>query len=256
MLMNKETWFIQEIDRQIQRQRIEFGGQTWLGSTPQQLSHKAIDLMAKQKRIAQGALPTKVRPFPPPLQPCTGRFRRQYGLPCSHDILEILKEKDGVILRANCHQFWWLERNLAEEYPHLHIQEPAIVLKPRGRPRHSKPFADEPPPVPSTAPAVVTTDRNNHRHRATKPSGRRQRSAWEIDDENEAREPKRRIRLVGRFMDRLVDRSVAGPVDRPVAGPVDRPVAGPVDRPVTGPVDRPVAGPVDRPVAGRWKGRL
>ncbi len=107
MIQNKETWFTQEVDRQAQRQRTKFGGQAWLGSTPREVSYEAIDMIAKQKRLAQGAIPSQLHPFPPRLQPCTGRFQAQYGLPCSHKILEVLegRAEERTIQKADCHPF-------------------------------------------------------------------------------------------------------------------------------------------------------
>lgn len=195
MLGNKQQWLEQEEDRQAHRNRHEFGGQQWLGKIPTQVSYKAVDLMAKQKRIAMGVLAGETAPGPQrhPPQPCTGRFRSQYGLPCSHEIMGKLTENEAI-QKADCHAFYWLACSIDPDEAFRRFQDPEKITNTKGRPRGTDPFASTAAstPVP-TAPATSTPVTSapvpsaptaGMRHRPTQPSGRRKRSFWEISDDS------------------------------------------------------------------------
>ncbi len=85
--------------------------QEWLGSTSREVSYKAVDYMMKQKQIVLNAFPSRQQPNPPALILCIGRFRMQFGLPYSYEILKKLETKRSVV-KAEIHQFWYLEHNL------------------------------------------------------------------------------------------------------------------------------------------------
>ena len=85
MLENKKKAFEDTITTQ-KAQMQHQGQQEWLGTTAQEVSYKAVDLMIQQKRIALEALPSSGWPNPPALNICTGQFMKQFGLPCSHQI--------------------------------------------------------------------------------------------------------------------------------------------------------------------------
>ena len=69
----------------------------------------------------------------------TQRFRAQWGLPSAHELLELRKAKTLALEKEDFHRFWWLERNLAEEFPYLLIKDPRVVHG-KGRPRRGGPF--------------------------------------------------------------------------------------------------------------------
>jgi hypothetical protein len=159
-----------------------------------------------------GSLPNRLNAQGKPLPPCTGRFRQQWGLPCAHELRDIIKrradgDKTAKLTKSDFDKYWWLERRLDEEYPHLRLQDPDLV-KGKGRPRGSGPFATSTPsatspdlPPPSTAPAALqsTTAGRGGRGRGqtrggAKASTRREPSSWEREDLTEAeasRQPKR-----------------------------------------------------------------
>ena len=122
------------------RLRFDFLGKDWLGDAPYNVSAKALNLVTKQRQIMLGAIPTKTKPNPTPLVDCTHRVRAQYGLPCSHELLERHREK-SPLTRDDFHRFWWLKRGLAAEDPLLRIQEFDVVTTLKGRPRRSTAFA-------------------------------------------------------------------------------------------------------------------
>jgi hypothetical protein len=109
MIDNKSRSYHQEAARQIQRQRDKYLKQAWLGKLNLQITYQAIDLIAKQYRFALAALPDQREPKP--LRPCTGNFEHQYGLPCSHRILDCLM--NGTPLRrSQIAMRWWLDKPL------------------------------------------------------------------------------------------------------------------------------------------------
>ena len=170
MLRNKQAAFEETIATQKVQMRQAVFQQQWLGTTPREVSYKAIDFMIKQKRIALGALSSTQQPNPPALQACTGRFTSQLGLPCSHIIFQRLRDKE-FITKQDIHRFWYLERSLEVEYPLLQIIEPKVVTVLKGRPRNSGPFASN-----GLVPKSVNSCRPNA------PSIRRDRSNWETEN--------------------------------------------------------------------------
>jgi hypothetical protein len=138
------------------RIRYDFLGQKWLGNVPLEVSCKALKLVTKQHHITSGWLPTKLRPFPPNPEPCTGQFSAQYGIPCSHKLLDLYKEA-RQLQKTDFHPFWWLIRSLADEDHYLQLREPDRVEVLRGRPRNSAPFTPDPRAPRSTATTATTT---------------------------------------------------------------------------------------------------
>ena len=109
MIDNKSRSYRQEAARQLQRQRDQYLKQAWLGKLNLQITYQAIDLIAKRHRFALAALPDQREPKP--LRHCTGNFEHQYGLPCSHRILDCLM--NGTPLRRSQIALrWWLEKPL------------------------------------------------------------------------------------------------------------------------------------------------
>ncbi len=108
MINYKEKTFKETIETHKTKQRQEYVGQRWLGSTSREVSYKAIDMMAKQRRLALNAIrtaPGGTQSFPQCLQRlCTGTFRAQYGLPCSHE-LQIKLEANEPVLKTDCDSF-------------------------------------------------------------------------------------------------------------------------------------------------------
>jgi hypothetical protein len=166
MLLNAQTIYEREVDRQKTRLRSAYLSQTWLGHANRNISYKGVDMLAKQRRIAMSYLLVPAFRAPTPqLQPCTSRLRVQYGIPCSHDLLARLQSDHAdlvVVDKSDWHQFWWLERPLDEEDPYVDIEEPLEVTTSKGRPSGGTAFV-------------------NHNHRL-QPSVRRRPSTWEVDD--------------------------------------------------------------------------
>ena len=70
------------------RLRYQYIGTTWLGTAPYRISQRALELVTGQHRKMEGALPTRRNQNPTPLEPCSGAFRTQFSVPCSHELLE------------------------------------------------------------------------------------------------------------------------------------------------------------------------
>lgn len=73
--------------------KYDFLGKYWLGDAPYYVAAKALKMVRDQYRRALSAIPTRERPNPAPLAPCTTKFTAQFGIPCSHRLLE--KYQDG-----------------------------------------------------------------------------------------------------------------------------------------------------------------
>jgi hypothetical protein len=80
-------------------------GQVWLGKTPYNVSGRALEKITKQWTIAQGAIPTALHPTPDALQPCSQRFTAQYGIPCSHTLLDRYNNKALSLVKEDFHLY-------------------------------------------------------------------------------------------------------------------------------------------------------
>jgi len=82
----------------------EYLNQSRLGSTPRNVSERALAHITNQWRIALGAIPTKAHPQRPQLTPCTNQFTKQYGIPCSHRLLNSHNRKIPIV-RKDFHPY-------------------------------------------------------------------------------------------------------------------------------------------------------
>jgi hypothetical protein len=194
MLRAKERAFLETVSHQKQKQRYQFSGKgsQWLGTTTREVAWKAIDRVNRQRRLALGSMPNRLNPRGKALPSCTGRFTKQWGMPCAHYLLEVFSSGRNL-QKADFASHWWLEVPLDIDFPYMHIRDP-LKVKGKGRPRGSGPFAtstasstdrastsDTDPGPPSTAPPALGWARGRGRHGATA-SARRTPSSWEIDD--------------------------------------------------------------------------
>jgi hypothetical protein len=93
--------------RQQQKSRLrrEYLGQAWLGDTPLKITLKAMKMVTKEYRHMLGTLPSRGRPQPPPLAPCTGQFTAQFGLPCRHELLGRYNDGGLVLQKQDFHPY-------------------------------------------------------------------------------------------------------------------------------------------------------
>lgn len=104
----KEAYEIRAADMSM-RQRREYVGREWLGLLPLQISFPAVNLVVQQHRYVEAAMLADCEN--PKLRPCEGTFTQQYGLPCSHAILQHLRT--GPRLHKELvHPRWWLQKPL------------------------------------------------------------------------------------------------------------------------------------------------
>lgn len=73
---------------------------------------KEIDIRKRkwtyEKRTGK---PPKYRPF----EPCKHIYRATYGIPCKHQVLNILLgAREGILLPKDFHEHWWIDRKLKE----------------------------------------------------------------------------------------------------------------------------------------------
>jgi len=88
MLQQMEASIEEGLKKERNRLKFEFLGQKWLGKAPYNVSAKALTLVTRQHQIMLSAIPSRSRPNPPPLQPCSHQFSAQFGIPCSHALLD------------------------------------------------------------------------------------------------------------------------------------------------------------------------
>ena len=98
------------------------------------VSFQALDLIHQQYLQAsdyhKGILPRQKLPA------CTRSFRKQYGLPCRHEILERL-DAVAPLRIEDCDRHWWIRSTDTDSELLRRFQEPdPNVVPPRGRPRN------------------------------------------------------------------------------------------------------------------------
>lgn len=80
--------------------RQKYLGKEWLGDLPLAISRWGLDLLHGIYQKALESLKDKSRS----LCPCTGSTRIQYGLPCAHELVELMKAKKALT-KADVSQF-------------------------------------------------------------------------------------------------------------------------------------------------------
>lgn len=163
-----------ESDEQV-RQLNDYQTREWMGDTRSRCSRHALKLLLEQFWLAVAASKSQ---SPPTV--CTGQFKLQYGIPCSHDI----KAKEAAqtpLSYLDLHPHWHLGRDLVEEDRLRHILEPIVVLSSRGRPQLR----------PDEIPAALIPRGTNQRRQAAAARAR-EPSEWEIEEAN-ARERQREV---------------------------------------------------------------
>jgi len=165
---------IAEVRKQQQeRVLMEYVGKEWLREAPYNVAHMALKKITEQYRIMLGAIPTRKRPNPPPLDDCTSQFTAQFSIPCSHELLRRHEANELRLRKEDFHPYWWLERSLVDENQYLRYQEFDRTENLRGRPRNTDVFAPQPTAPRSTAPLSTM------RESGLAPSIRRHPSQWE-----------------------------------------------------------------------------
>jgi hypothetical protein len=107
----------------------------WLGDLPLLITRRALLLLWEQGKKARAADPRL--PEPTPLEPCSGTWYQQHGLPCKHDILAAIEDR-LELQKQQVHPRWWLRKPIDLSAVIYSIRDPAIVEKVRGRPRGAR----------------------------------------------------------------------------------------------------------------------
>ena len=180
MVSNNKERFLALQGTQKMRSQFRDLGQEWLGDYVLKLSNHAVTILVKQYQMMRSDVHNTSGRCND-LKPCTKSLEKQYGLPCAHVLLQRygnLRDGNRVLVNAtDCSRFWWLERSLDEEEPHLQIQDPYVNPHQRGRPRGGGVFAT---PNDSNAPSRAVPPSRVPESQATSSSIRRHLSQWEM----------------------------------------------------------------------------
>jgi len=82
----KKAKFEHTVTEEKLRQRQQFLGRgyNWLGNTTKEIFRKAIGKINGRKRLLDSLLSNRLYSQGRSLQPCTGAFERQWGMPCAY----------------------------------------------------------------------------------------------------------------------------------------------------------------------------
>lgn len=86
----------EEVNNQQTTIRRKFIGKAWLGEAPYHVAIKALKKVQAQYRLMLPAIPTQAKPNPTPLPACTNKFTAQWGIPCSHRLLQKHHDKEAL----------------------------------------------------------------------------------------------------------------------------------------------------------------
>ncbi len=110
------TPYRNSLNRSAERIVIQYLNMQWLGKSPLILPRYTLDLIVEQYKKMLGEVVNELprrRRFATPLLPCTSSFRRQYGLPCAHDLFDLYEKGAEVLVDTdNVHTVWHLEQRL------------------------------------------------------------------------------------------------------------------------------------------------
>ena len=190
-------------------------GSEYLGELRTVMSEPGLRLITKQHRRALRSIPSRSRPWPEPIEECSGdcSVSWQLGIPCCHTIYNKLAA-GTALTKWDVHPRWHL-REPTSCNPYRRILDPKIAACLRGRPKNTtQPVPDDMNIRPSSCsrPAVDKAGKGRKRTRKSailgsgkqigvqqagcrrQPSIRRRRSEWETisDEEEQDALPKRR----------------------------------------------------------------
>lgn len=107
------TTFTDNLNTSSERVVLRYLDMPWLGNSGLVLTGYALDLIVKQYQKMLGETTgrnSRRQFFAKPLPRCINSFRRQYGLPCAHDLLASFERGDTVLVNVDeIHPFWHLE---------------------------------------------------------------------------------------------------------------------------------------------------
>ncbi|KAG6049576.1 hypothetical protein E4U33_000792 [Claviceps sp. LM78 group G4] len=93
---------------------------------------KCMELIISQVDLASDFMKQRAR-TQRAASPCTGRFKAQFGLPCSHTIVDTI-DNGNMLMMEDIHPHWWLKASTSEEEARLAAHrepDPDIVQKGR-----------------------------------------------------------------------------------------------------------------------------
>ena len=175
MVSNCQCEYEKQESDEASRQLNDYRTHHWMGDTHTRCSRHALKLLLDQYRIAV-AVTKESRPS----TACTGRFKQQFGIPCSHTIKQ-KEEMQTPLSYHDIHPHWHLGRDLQEEDQLRYILDPIIILSSRGRPQL------RPEEIPT---ALIPRGTNRRRQAAA--ARAREPSEWEIEEAH-ARERQREV---------------------------------------------------------------
>lgn len=146
--------------------RHKYSSREWLGELPLTVTRWCLDQLDSLHLQALETLPSSQHPTGRPLLPCTGSTRKQYGLPCAHELL-VWYHEGQPLQRSDIDPFWWIKHRRDDADPLLRVLRPHIAI-PKGRPRGEGPFGNEeaipqvPHPQGSTRGGIRASARRNY----------------------------------------------------------------------------------------------
>ena len=107
------TTFTDNSNSSSERVVLRYLDMPWLGKSALILTSYALDLIVEQYQKMLGELSgqkARHQVFAKPLSRCINSFRRQYGLPCAHDLLASFERGDTILVNLDTiHPFWLLD---------------------------------------------------------------------------------------------------------------------------------------------------
>ena len=116
MLAKKEQDYKQIAARQEMQLRQRFVSRGWLRPLPTQVGYVAVNLLAKQYRLAESSVKGNTR-LPPCGESCT--FTQQYALPYAHFLKRVILS-EAELTKEVIHPRWWLVKPLVCFPPNLY----------------------------------------------------------------------------------------------------------------------------------------
>lgn len=108
-----------EVANQEVKVRYDMVNREWLGPLPRLISLKALELLVKEYQYALGGRSINNQPPQKPLQPCDRDYcvAEQYGLPCRHELLQLMEDGGKPLELWDIHHVWHLHRPASSQLP-------------------------------------------------------------------------------------------------------------------------------------------
>ncbi|KAG6311848.1 hypothetical protein E4U22_002338, partial [Claviceps purpurea] len=130
MIQARKVQFALDFDNAISVRKVLWDDYPIVQNIVRRVGKKCMELIISQVDLASSSMNQRAR-TQRAASPCTGRFKAQFGLPCSHTIVDAI-DNGSLLMMEDIHPHWWLKASTSEQEARLAAHrepDPDVVQK-------------------------------------------------------------------------------------------------------------------------------